>query len=410
MPLQSSGNPISLGDIQTEFGGASPTSISEYYKGGTYVPNTATNSGVPTSGTISLGDFYGASAAGTTPTYSVTAPASINEGSSDTISVTTTNVANGTTLYWTVTPSGDFATASGSFSINSNAGFFTVTPTADSTTEGPETGTIQIRTGSTSGTIVASDTFTINDTSQNVDNTPNSFGFINTTPNQTLRSSTIYSSNTETISGLGTGVAATLSISGGEYSKNGGGYTSSTGTIQNGDTLRVRTTSSGSSGGVVNVYTTVGTLTDVWVVTSYYDLAGTFNVADMSGTSTYTNWDGESTNSQEQTTVSTSSDSVNMGGTGYGTYSYRWEFVTSSNTGASLVYISGGFANKFSASTNIVATYKLATGQSGSSLTGNIQGTYKCVVTDSLGNSVDVIYGSGGAFTGFYIATYKFQT
>jgi hypothetical protein len=81
------------------------------------------------------------------------------------MNVTTTNVANGTTLYWTVTPSGDFGTSSGSFSISSNAGSFTVTPTADVTTEGPETGTIQIRTGSTSGTIVASDTFTINDTS-----------------------------------------------------------------------------------------------------------------------------------------------------------------------------------------------------------------------------------------------------
>ena len=98
-------------------------------------------------------------------TYSVTAPASINEGSSGTMNVSTTNVANGTTLYWTVEPSGDFGTSSGSFSISSNAGSFTVTPSADQTTEGAETGTIRIRTGSTSGTIVASDTFTINDTS-----------------------------------------------------------------------------------------------------------------------------------------------------------------------------------------------------------------------------------------------------
>jgi hypothetical protein len=99
------------------------------------------------------------------PTYSVTAPASINEGSSGTMNVSTTNVANGTTLYWTVEPAGDFGTSSGSFSISSNAGSFTVTPSADQTTENAETGTIRIRTGSTSGTIVASDTFTINDTS-----------------------------------------------------------------------------------------------------------------------------------------------------------------------------------------------------------------------------------------------------
>ena len=164
MAIPTSGS-VSLGDLQTEFGGTNPIEIDEYYRGGTYVPNTATNTGVPLSGTISLGDFYGASAAAATPTYSVTAPASINEGSSGTINVSTTNVADGTTLYWTVTPSADFGTTSGNFSITSNAGSFTVTPTADSTTEGAETGTIQIRTGSTSGTIVASDTFTINDTS-----------------------------------------------------------------------------------------------------------------------------------------------------------------------------------------------------------------------------------------------------
>ena len=121
-----------------------------------------------TSGTIVASDTFDILDTSTTPTptYSVTAPASIDEGSAGTMNVSTTNVSNGTTLYWTVTPSGDFGTSSGNFTINSNAGSFTVTPTADSTTEGSETGTIEIRTGSTSGTIVATDTFTINDTSQ----------------------------------------------------------------------------------------------------------------------------------------------------------------------------------------------------------------------------------------------------
>ena len=114
-----------------------------------------------TSGVITISDTSQTPA----PTYSVTAPASVNEGATGSMSVTTTNVTNGTTLYWTVTPSADFGTTSGSFTVNSNAGSFTVSPTADSTTEGAETGTIAIRTGSTSGTIVATDTFTINDTS-----------------------------------------------------------------------------------------------------------------------------------------------------------------------------------------------------------------------------------------------------
>ena len=57
MPIQSSGT-ISLTDIVNEFGGSVPHSLSEYYKGGGAVPSSV--SGVPTSGTISLNQFYGA--------------------------------------------------------------------------------------------------------------------------------------------------------------------------------------------------------------------------------------------------------------------------------------------------------------------------------------------------------------
>lgn len=52
MTLQSSGA-ISLADIQTEFGGSNPISLSEYY---------GVASGIPASGNpISIGDFYGKS-------------------------------------------------------------------------------------------------------------------------------------------------------------------------------------------------------------------------------------------------------------------------------------------------------------------------------------------------------------
>ena len=53
MTLQSSG-PISLANVQTEFGGSNPIGINEYY---------GVAAGVPASGTISLYDFYGKSAA-----------------------------------------------------------------------------------------------------------------------------------------------------------------------------------------------------------------------------------------------------------------------------------------------------------------------------------------------------------
>lgn len=49
-------NPISLDDVQTEFGGSNPIEIVEYYAGGSYVPVSVT--GIPTSGQISLDDFY----------------------------------------------------------------------------------------------------------------------------------------------------------------------------------------------------------------------------------------------------------------------------------------------------------------------------------------------------------------
>jgi hypothetical protein len=59
MALPESG-PLSLSDIQAEFGGTNPISLSEYYKGGAFVLNTDYAPNVPTSGTIKISDFYGA--------------------------------------------------------------------------------------------------------------------------------------------------------------------------------------------------------------------------------------------------------------------------------------------------------------------------------------------------------------
>jgi len=61
--MQTSGA-ISLSNIQGEFGGSNPISISEYLRGGSLVPNTAANSAIPTSlSNISFSDFYGSSSA-----------------------------------------------------------------------------------------------------------------------------------------------------------------------------------------------------------------------------------------------------------------------------------------------------------------------------------------------------------
>jgi len=106
-----------------------------------------------------------------TPTYTFASTAgSINEGTTGTYIVNTTNVASGTTLYWTVNYStaltNDFVAGSGTFTITNNTGQFTVGPTADLTTEGAETFTVSVKIGSITGTVVASTNIqTINDTS-----------------------------------------------------------------------------------------------------------------------------------------------------------------------------------------------------------------------------------------------------
>jgi len=55
---------VGLTDIQTEFGGSNPISLSEYYSGGPLVPaaSPAPNGPIPSSGQISIGQFRGAQA------------------------------------------------------------------------------------------------------------------------------------------------------------------------------------------------------------------------------------------------------------------------------------------------------------------------------------------------------------
>jgi len=59
MPVPSTNT--SLDDIQTEFGGSNPISLSEYYSGGPLVPagSPAPNGPIPSSGQISIGEFRG---------------------------------------------------------------------------------------------------------------------------------------------------------------------------------------------------------------------------------------------------------------------------------------------------------------------------------------------------------------
>lgn len=104
MALPSSGT-IKLSEIKTEFGG--PNNLRSYLRGGTYVPSIPPNNSIPTSGTLSLTDFYGAKGVLDTQTITVGLWVSTyvfyGYGSSGSISDGTANAfggANILALYW----------------------------------------------------------------------------------------------------------------------------------------------------------------------------------------------------------------------------------------------------------------------------------------------------------------------
>jgi hypothetical protein len=72
------GTTITLAQIQAEFGGANPISLSEYYKGGAYVRSFDYAPNVPYGGAISLQNFWGAYRA---PTLTVALSALAADGS-----------------------------------------------------------------------------------------------------------------------------------------------------------------------------------------------------------------------------------------------------------------------------------------------------------------------------------------
>lgn len=105
---------------------------------------------------------YSGTSSTTLPTYSVTAPTSIQEGTQGTFSNSSTNGLG--PIYYQVTTAsgGDFATSTGQIFTSS----FGVTPTSDGITEGNETATVKLyinNTFNSSNYIYAEDTFLITD-------------------------------------------------------------------------------------------------------------------------------------------------------------------------------------------------------------------------------------------------------
>jgi hypothetical protein len=59
MAIKPSG-PLSSTEIAAEFGAPKPFSLSQFYRGGKYVPNSPANQKIPTGGSVSFSQFYGA--------------------------------------------------------------------------------------------------------------------------------------------------------------------------------------------------------------------------------------------------------------------------------------------------------------------------------------------------------------
>ncbi len=95
------------------------------------------------------------------------------------------------------------------------------------------------------------------------DLTPNSFSFAEITD---VELSTVIESDPVTISGIDDSVS--VSITGGEFSINGGAFTSGSGTINNGGTIAVRVTSSDSFSTSVDTTITVGGVSGTFRVTT----------------------------------------------------------------------------------------------------------------------------------------------
>lgn len=105
------------------------------------------------------------------------------------------------------------------------------------------------------------DTFT--STTVAADTTPDPFTFTDQT---NVAPGSVRTSNAVTIAGINT--AAAISVTGGEYSINGGAFTAAAGTVSNGDTVQLRHTAAATLGTATNTVLTVGGVADTFTSTT----------------------------------------------------------------------------------------------------------------------------------------------
>ena len=177
-----------------------------------------------------------------------------------------------------LTTASSISVTDGEYSINGGA----YTATAGTISNGQ---TVKVRhTSSASNATPTTTTLTIGGVSDTftattlTDTIPNTFSF---TDVSNIALSTLIESNEITVSGLA--VASPISITDGEYSINGGTYTATAGTISNGQTVKVRHTSSGSNATPTTTTLTIGGISDTFTATTLADTIPTaFSFTDVS--------------------------------------------------------------------------------------------------------------------------------
>lgn len=187
--------------------------------------------------------------------------------------------------------------------------------------------TLDTITGWNTG-ITVSDNLYIERQAAAADTTPDSFDFTNQTG--VTRSSVRTSANTVTIAGMDSGASASVSITGGTYSKNSGGYTSASTTAVNGTTFKLRHTSSSSYSTGTTSTLTVGGVAGSFASTteaapSADNTPDAFNIADIGGTvspgTVATSASATITGMDSGTACSVSGASAQLEVAGSGTYS-----------------------------------------------------------------------------------------
>jgi hypothetical protein len=258
---------ISISGGEYAINGGSYTASSGTVSSGQTVTVRLTASGsyaTTTTATLTVGGVAAAFSVTTEAAPADTTPDSFSFTAQTNVALNTFIVSNAITVSGieaatsiSISGGGDYAIDGGAFtqSAGTVTNGQTVTVRQRSANQVSTTSTVTLTIGGVSGT------FSV--TTEPPDTTPDAFSFTSQTG---VTVSTAVTSNTVTITGINN--AATVTVTGGEYSTQGNTFTSSAGTISPDGTLRLRQTSSASFSTTTTMTVTVGGVSAAFSVTT----------------------------------------------------------------------------------------------------------------------------------------------